>query len=97
MPNVHAAFTASLNALPAVNLTVFAAGIVMVSPVDGLRPARSARAPVENEPKPGHGNPPDRSESVVPCFTYSNSSPSVCQQSAVTAPPVDDGDGEAGW
>src|SRR5690349_12485444 len=28
--------TASLNALPAVNLTVFAAGILMVSPVFGL-------------------------------------------------------------
>ncbi len=48
----HAAFTTSLNPLPAVNLTVFAAGIVMVSPVDGLRPVRSARAPVENEPNP---------------------------------------------
>lgn len=38
------AFTASLNALPAVNLTALAAGIVMVSPVEGLRPLRSARA-----------------------------------------------------
>jgi hypothetical protein len=34
-----------LNALPAVNLTVFVAGMVMLSPVEGLRPARSARAP----------------------------------------------------
>jgi len=41
-----------LNAFPAVNLTVFAAGMVIASPVEGFRPARSARAPVENEPNP---------------------------------------------
>ncbi|SIT49439.1 exported hypothetical protein [Paraburkholderia piptadeniae] len=40
------AFTASLNALPAVNFTVLAAGIAMVSPVDGLRPLRAAREPL---------------------------------------------------
>jgi hypothetical protein len=45
-------FTASLNALPAVNLTVFAAGIWISAPVAGLRPTRAARAPVENDPKP---------------------------------------------
>ena len=38
-----------MNALPAVNFTVFAAGMVMVSPVDGLRPVRSARAPAESD------------------------------------------------
>ena len=43
----YATLTASLNDLPAVNLTVFVAGMVMVSPVEGLRPVRSARAPVE--------------------------------------------------
>lgn len=48
----QAALTASLNAFPAVNFTVFAAGMLIVSPVDGLRPLRSARAPVENDPKP---------------------------------------------
>jgi hypothetical protein len=48
----HDAFTASLNALPAVNLTAFAAGIWISAPVAGLRPMRAARAPVENEPKP---------------------------------------------
>ncbi|SAL42694.1 hypothetical protein AWB64_04536 [Caballeronia sordidicola] len=36
-------FTKSLNALPAVNLTVLAAAIWMVSPVFGLRPVRAAR------------------------------------------------------
>jgi hypothetical protein len=41
-----------LNDLPAANFTVFAAGMVMVSPVEGLRPVRSERAPVENDPKP---------------------------------------------
>ncbi len=45
-------FTASLNALPAVNFTVFAAGIWISAPVAGLRPTRAARAPVENEPNP---------------------------------------------
>jgi hypothetical protein len=48
----QAPFTASLNALPALNLTVFAAGIWISAPVAGLRPTRAARAPVENEPKP---------------------------------------------
>ena len=44
------AFTRSLKALPAVNLTVIAAAICIASPVAGLRPVRAARAP--NEPKP---------------------------------------------
>jgi hypothetical protein len=41
-----------LNALATVNFTVFSAGIVMASPVEGLRPLCPARTPVENEPKP---------------------------------------------
>ncbi|MGF6853763.1 hypothetical protein OKW29_002650 [Paraburkholderia sp. CI3] len=48
----QAPFTASLNALPAVDLTVFAAAIWISAPVAGLRPTRAARAPVENEPNP---------------------------------------------
>jgi len=47
MQNAYASLTAGLNAWPVVKLTVSADGIVMVSPVDGLRPLRSARAPVE--------------------------------------------------
>ena len=38
-------FTESLNALPAVNLTVLAAAILIASPVFGLRPVRAARLP----------------------------------------------------
>ena len=45
-------FTASLNALPAVNLTVFDAAIWSASPVFGLRPARATRAPVLKDPNP---------------------------------------------
>ncbi len=41
---LQAPFTASLNALPAVNFTVFAAGIWISAPVAGLRPTRAARA-----------------------------------------------------
>lgn len=48
----YAAFTASLSALPAVNFTTLLALIVMASPVDGLRPARSARSEIEKLPKP---------------------------------------------
>ncbi|MEY3950747.1 MAG: hypothetical protein RJB21_505, partial [Pseudomonadota bacterium] len=44
-------FTASLNALPAENLTVFAAAILIASPVLGLRPTRAARLPEPNVPK----------------------------------------------
>lgn len=44
--------TASLNALPAVNLTVLAAAILIASPVFGLRPVRAARLPEPNVPKP---------------------------------------------
>ena len=44
--------TVSLNALPAVNLTVLAAAILMASPVLGLRPIRAARLPELNVPKP---------------------------------------------
>lgn len=39
----QAPFTASLKALPAVNLTVFAAAILISAPVAGLRPVRPAR------------------------------------------------------
>src|SRR6185437_17170425 len=44
--------TATLNALPAVNFTVFAAGTWIFAPVAGLQPTRAARAPVEDEPTP---------------------------------------------
>ena len=44
---------ASFRALPAVNLTVLAAAIWMVSPVAGLRPSRAARLPTERAKKPG--------------------------------------------
>lgn len=43
---------ASLNALPAENLTVFEAAILMASPVLGLRPIRAAREPKEKLPNP---------------------------------------------
>src|SRR5258708_3062213 len=45
-------FTASLNAFPAVNFTVFAAAILISSPVLGLRPVRAAREPVLKLPNP---------------------------------------------
>lgn len=45
-------FTLSLNALPAENLTVFDAAILIASPVFGLRPTRAARFPELNVPKP---------------------------------------------
>ena len=45
-------FTASLKALPAVNFTVRAAAILMVSPVRGLRPVRAARLPEPKVPNP---------------------------------------------
>jgi len=48
----HDAFTVALNALPAVNFTVFAAGMWISAPVDGLRPVQAARCPTENEPNP---------------------------------------------
>jgi len=44
--------TASLNALPAVNLTVLAAGILSSAPVCGLRPMRAARLPDLKVPNP---------------------------------------------
>jgi hypothetical protein len=46
--------TVSLNAFPAENLTVLAAGIFICAPVAGLRPVRSARAPDENVPNPSN-------------------------------------------
>lgn len=36
----HDAFTASLNALPALNFTVFASAMLISAPVAGLRPVR---------------------------------------------------------
>ena len=45
-------FTASLNALPAENFAVLAAGILISAPVAGLRPTRAARLPDLNVPKP---------------------------------------------
>jgi len=45
-------FTLSLNALPAENLTVLDAAILIASPVLGLRPTRAARFPELNVPKP---------------------------------------------
>src|SRR5258707_7750072 len=45
-------FTASLNAFPAVNFTVFSAVILITSPVLGLRPVRAAREPVLKLPNP---------------------------------------------
>src|SRR6201999_3163470 len=44
---------ASLSALPAENLTVFAALMVIISPVAGLRPSRAARWPTDRAKKPG--------------------------------------------
>ena len=46
------AAAASDKALPALNLTTFLAGIVMVLPVAGLRPSRSARSVTEKVPNP---------------------------------------------
>src|SRR5574344_1549212 len=43
---------ASFSAFPGRNLGTLAALILMVSPVRGLRPVRSARFPTENVPKP---------------------------------------------
>jgi hypothetical protein len=51
-PLIHDWLTASLNALPAANLTVFAAAISIASPVAGFRPDRAARSPRPNVPKP---------------------------------------------
>ena len=44
--------TASLNALPAENLAVFAAGILISAPVAGLRPSLAALLPDLKVPKP---------------------------------------------
>src|SRR5260370_41695467 len=49
-----APLTASLNALPAANLTGLAAGILISAPVVGLRPVRAARFPGLKLPKPIH-------------------------------------------
>ena len=42
----------SFRALPALNFGVFAALILIVSPVFGLRPFLSARVPTSKVPKP---------------------------------------------
>lgn len=47
-----AALTASFRALPATNFGALLALIVICSPVDGLRPVRSARLATENVPNP---------------------------------------------
>lgn len=46
------ALTASFNALPAVNFGALLAMIVICSPVDGLRPVRSARLATVKLPNP---------------------------------------------
>ena len=46
------AFIASLNALPALNFTVFVAAMAISAPVVEFLPVRAARFPCENEPKP---------------------------------------------
>src|SRR5918912_4472599 len=49
---MHVQFTASLRALPGRNLGTFAALILIVAPVRGLRPLRAARLLTLNVPKP---------------------------------------------
>ena len=43
---------ASAKVFPALNLTIFLAGIFIVFPVAGLRPSRAARFVTENDPNP---------------------------------------------
>jgi hypothetical protein len=68
--------TFSLRVLPALNLTTFDAGILITSPVRGLRPSRSDLAPTLKVPKPASVNlsPPDKASETVetnPCTTFS--------------------------
>ena len=49
-------FTLLLRRAPAVTLTVALAGMLIVSPVRGLRPVRAARLTFWNDTKPGIGD-----------------------------------------
>lgn len=52
MRRFQAPFNAFLNALTAVNLIAFTAGVRIPAPAAGFRPTLAARPPVENDPEP---------------------------------------------
>jgi len=81
---------ASFRALPAVNLTVLAAAIWMVSPVAGLRPSRASRLPTERAKKPGTLtlSPLATALSRVLCRLRSTASTVFCSRSACSATAV---------
>ncbi len=81
---------ASLSAEPAVNLTVFAAGMVMVWPVAGLRPSRASRRPTLSAKKPGTltFSPLAAAPSRVDCSARRTASTVFCSRSAASATAV---------
>ena len=78
---------ASFSALPAASLTVLAAGMVIVSPVAGLRPSRASRRPTDSAKKPGTltFSPLAAASSSVLCRPRRTASTVFCSRSAWSA------------